>query len=317
MNKRIKLFATTGLATIVTATAILMATIAAVDRGGTQADMLTLVSISIAICTAAHLLPALSKRRVVWLLWSACLAGTVYGHLTFFTHATIRAGQVRASESATVQVLMEQIDTNRDAISGIRARPITTIARELSWTRSERRRLALEEELSEAKRAARLQDGMVTTAGAISQAKVAAQDDPVVARLVVVTGSSEAGISLAVGLLLSLLVELLGAFLWCEVLSAPPPRPRQHDDRTAAGGGDSNSLPSRAGLVVRTPIHEDLKEPHGPARAGNIRKASEFSIPDLRRAIEAGECRPTVVGIRAFMACSQARALELRRALAG
>lgn len=288
MTQLIKRLVTTGLAAIVTATAILMASIAALDRGGTQADMLTLVAISIAICTATHLLPALSKRPVVWLLWVACLLGAMYGHMTFFTHAAIRAGEARAQASVHAQGFADQVDVAREALARIKSRPVATIARDLSWTKSERRRAALEEELAEAKRAARLQDGIVSATGAIGQVQAEAVADPVLSRLAVVTGSSEAGVSVAVGVSLAILVELLGAFLWWEALSG-----LQED---------------KDGAEIQQSLQSTTGQSDPLAGVGD-------PVATLRGAVESGLCRPTVASIRVFMACSQARALELRRAL--
>jgi hypothetical protein len=51
---------------------------------------------------AVHLLPALSQRPVAWVLWIGCLLCAIYGHLVFFTYASLRAGDVRAQYSVRV-----------------------------------------------------------------------------------------------------------------------------------------------------------------------------------------------------------------------
>ena len=262
------------LAGFTTLTALAMAAAAAWDRGGTALDRALLVAMAVTICAGAHLLLALSRRRVAWLLWSACLLGTIYGHLTFFTHAALRAGVVRAQHSEQVADVARQIETTREALAGIKARPVGTVAAELSRTKSERRREALTEELGEAKRAARLLDGLVGTTAAVGETRRAELADPVMSRLAVVTGSSEAGIALAVGIGFAILLELTGAFLWVEALK---PRAQSAQDRPDAGRRDP--------------------------------------LADLREAVAAGLCKPTVAGIRVFLGCGQARALEMRRAI--
>lgn len=211
------------LATFTTLTAVAMSAAAAWDRGGTALDRALLVAMAVTICAGAHLLLALSRRRVTWLLWAACLLGTVYGHLTFFTHAALRAGVVRAQQSEQVADVTRQIDATREALASIRARPVATVAAELSRAKSERRREALRDELDEAKRSARLLDGLVGTTAEVGATRRAELADPVMSRLAVVTGSSEAGIALAVGIAFAILLELTGAFLWVEALKPREP----------------------------------------------------------------------------------------------
>jgi len=264
------------LAVFVTVTAMAMAAVAAWDRGGTAFDRLLLVALSIALCLGTHLIPALTKRRLSWLLWAGCLLGTVYGHVTFFTHASLRANELRVQHSVLMVGVGRQIAAIRESLESIKARPIATVADELSINRDKWQRRALRDELAEAKRAATLRDELVRLTGSATTAELTETVDPVTARLVAVTGSSEASIALLVGLGFSILLEFMGALLWFEVL-------RPHQGFVAS---ESNA-----------PIPDD--EP----------------ITVLKAAIESGKCRATVSEIRSFLGCSQAKAIELRRAL--
>ncbi len=269
--------ATLILASIATLSAVAMTAVAAWERGGTDIDKALLVCMAVTVCIGAHLLPALSRRPLSWLLWAACLLATVYGHLTFFTHAGLRAGEGRAQIAIQAADANRQIEATREALAGIKARPAATVAADLSRARTERRIEALQEELAEARRAARLQDELVAATAAVTSARAAVRGDPVEARLAVVTGSSAASIGLAVGLGFAILIELTGAFLWCEAL-----RPM--------------AIPIQ---VAQEPAKE----------------AAPDQLDSLRQAIDAGLCRPTVSSIRIFMGCGQARAIEMRRAL--
>lgn len=264
------------LAVFVTVTALAMTAVASWDRGGTAVDRLLLVSLSIALCLGTHLIPAISKRKLAWLLWAGCLLGTVYGHVTFFTHASLRANELRVQHSVLMVGVGRQIAAIRESLESIKARPIATVADELSVSRDKWQRRALREELAEAKRAAALRDELVSLSGAATTAEVMDAVDPVTARLVAVTGSNEASIVLLVGLGFSILLELMGALLWFEVL-------RPHQGFIAS---ESNA-----------PIPDD--DP----------------ITVLKAAIDSGKCRATVSGIRSFLGCSQAKAIVLRRAL--
>ena len=90
------------MAAVATAVAVAMAAVSARDRGGTMIDRALLLALAKTVCACVHLLPALSRRRVMWLSWAACLFGALYGHVTFFTHAGLRAAQVRAQQSESI-----------------------------------------------------------------------------------------------------------------------------------------------------------------------------------------------------------------------
>lgn len=209
-----------ALASLTTLTAIAMTAVAAWDRGGTLIDRALLVALSVAIIAAVHLLPALSRRPSAWALWCGCLLCAVYGHLTFFTHAGLRAGEVRAQHSARVVGAAQQIEAAREALAGISARPVSVIASELASTRGWQKRSALQAELSEARRAAVLRDGMVKLSSTAIDAEVMGAGDPVTARIAALLGVTDGSIALLAGLAFSVLLELVGAFLWYEVMQA-------------------------------------------------------------------------------------------------
>lgn len=264
------------LATAITLTAMAMASVSAWDRGGTWVDRVLLVALSVVICAGTHLIPALSKRKLAWLLWAGCLLATVYSQLSFLTHASIRAGDDRAQHSVQVQGTEQQINAVRGSLAGIVARPLAVVASELAVTESWQQRNALKLELTEAKRAASLRDELVRLASVTTSAKVMTVPDPVTARIASVTGSSEASISLLIGLGLSILMELVGVMLWCEVLH----------------------LAMDAPAVERTQAANETDP-----------------IVGLKVAIQSGLCKPTVASIRGYLGCGQARAMEMRRML--
>lgn len=212
-----------------TTTAMGMAAVSAWDRGGTGADRVLLIAVALVICAGAHLIPSLSQKKIAWLLWLGCLMGTLYGHVSFFTHASVRAGNVRAQSSPMAIGTAKQVDTVREALAGIRARPVTTVASELAAARHWQRRQALEAELAEARRAVRLQDDLVKLTATATVVGVTASENPVTSRIARVIGGNAESIELVIGIGLSLLLELTGALLWWEVLGKP---------KTVHGGDD-------------------------------------------------------------------------------
>ena len=253
-------------AALVTLTATSMTAVAASDRGGTDIDKALLIAMSVVIVLAVHLLPALSKRFVSWLVWSCCLVCAIYGHLTFLTHASLRAAESRAEQSAKVVGTERQIEAARAALDAIKARPVALVAAALAVTDDKRERAALKVELAEGKRSEILRDELVRLSGVATEAKVTGATDPVTMRLAGVMGVTESNVTVTIGMVFAILLELIGSLLWYEVL-----------------------------------------------RDNEAKSDSADEVAALKTAIEEGECRETVASIRAFLQCSQARAMELRR----
>ena len=287
-NKRLILV----MAVTVTGTAIAMAALAALDRGGLLSDQILLVVMSVMITALAHLLPSLTRNKLAWIVWAGCLVVTIYGHLTFFSNASIRAGEVRAQNSLQAHDMERQIESVTRVLEGIVARPVTVIARDLSITQDYRARLSLKKELKESERAVSLSEQLLILKNEEKLDHVTQSKDKVTALLSSVTGSNESAISLLTSLACAVLIELAGALLWHEVL-------RESNERslsTASGGighiqSAEEAMPS---AVVRQP---------------------EDTLSKLEDAVKRGLCKPTVASIRVFVGCGQARAVALRKQL--
>lgn len=264
------------IALFVTLTAAAMASVAAWDRGGTGIDKGLLVAMSVVIVLAVHLIPALSRRPVAWAVWTGCLLCAIYGHLTFLTHASLRAGETRAQQSALTVGTERQIESAREALAEIKARPVATVAAQLAQESDRRVRAALRAEIAEGKRAQAIRDDLARLEAVSTGAQVSGSSDPVTANL------AEGGVSVAIGLTFSFLLEVIGALLWYEALR-------------------------HSGEIVRAVVAE---EESGQAAAT---ESVTDHVTQVTRAISADLCKPTVAGIRTFLNCSQSRAMELRK----
>ncbi len=268
---------TRAFATCVTATAMAIAAVSALDRGGTILDQMLMIALYVAICAGTHFILAFSNHPTAWFLWICCMLGTVFVHLTFLTHANIRAGEVRAQHSVQKTEIERQIKVANETLATIKSRPIAVVADVLASSHDWRQRPALRAELAEAKRAAVLRDDLILLSATATTAAVVASNDPVVTSIAYVTGSSATSITLVVSLFFAILLELMGALLW----------------RTAL------RLPRQSGI---SNVANELQIAHDP-------------IGELRTAVDSGECPATVSGIRKFMHCGQDKALAIRRAL--
>lgn len=298
-------------AAFVTLTAACMAAVAAWERGGTLLDKILLVSMSSIIVMAVHLLPALSRRLIVWPVWMGCLLCAMYGHLTFLIHASVHAEDDRAQHSALTVGTERQIEMTRESLGRINARPVTTVATELAVTRDGRRRTALRAEIAEGRRAEALEDELVKLSGISTVARSARATDPVTVSLAEVTRYSDGAVAVVIGMTFSVLIELVGALLWNEVLRHPNRGPGQPRNAMTADITEDVTYPDEAVTgFIRT---ED------PIITGTSAVTTELSgqVAPVINAIKIGECRPTVAGIRKYLGCSQARASELRRELVG
>jgi len=282
------------LAIFVTVTAALMAAIAAINRGGTFVEQGLLVVLSVIMVLGVHLLPAISRRVPSWMLWAGCLLCAIYGHLTFLTHSTLGAGQARVQQSVQLAGTQRQIDAVKESLNAISARPVTIVAAELAQTKDWQARIALKEELGQAKRADSLRNELMRLNEVAAGAVTANSTDPVISRIMAVTGFSEAGVTLGIGMLFSVLLELVGTFLWFEVLKQ-----------------DSGFRIQDAEFGMQT-VTTGVTTSVTRSMTTHVTQVMDDAAL-LREAIVNGECRATVASIRAFLHCSQSRAMELRR----
>ena len=281
---------TVGLALIITTIAVAMAAIAAMDRGGTLSDNILLVTLASVLAVLVHLLPSLSKSRLVWIIWSGCFLATVYGHLTFFTNAQSRAGEVRAVESLQNRDLVNQITVVTQERDSIVARPVTTLLPLLERATDWKERVMLKNELAETRRRISLTDQLIKLNENEGNAHIAQSNDRVTTLLERVTGGDGGVISLFIGIFFAILIDLSGVILWREIF-------------------DGNTC-THAPVIPVTETAAPL-----PMVAIKTTPESDKTLDNLKQAITAGVCKPTVASIRVYAGVGQTRASELRKRL--
>lgn len=281
-------------AVTLTTLAVAMAAIAAMDRGGSFADKLLLVALASLVAGLVHLLPALTKNKLAWILWAGCFLATVYGHLTFFTNAQSRAGEIRAQNSMVASDIEKQILTVTRERDSIVSRPVTVVMRDLAATQDWKAKQVLRNELAEARRSITLTEQLIALNEEAKKSHVTQSNDRVTALLSGVTGGNGAEISLGIGLFFAILIDVAGAVLWREVFASC----------------DSKLEPVTVPVALTPP---DLVKIEGEELPES--EVTEKTFQDLQAAIKAGICKPTVSAIRAFMGCGQAKACELRKQL--
>jgi hypothetical protein len=280
-HTQLKTALTLVLALLVGGVALGMAAVSAWQRGSTDVERVMLVALACACVGAVHLLPALAPRRILWPLWAGCFLLTVFGHAGFFAFAATKAGEARAGQSAQALAIRAQQARITETLSGIKARPMSQVAAQLSRPVHDDKRRALEIELSEARRAATLHDELLRLEA--MTASNAGVTDPVITHFSEVTGANEDAITLVLNLGAAAILEVLGVVLWLEVL-----KPREFTGASKQSEIAPQSLPS----------------------------LQDAPVDRLRAAITAGQCKPTVASIRGFLGCSQATAMRLRREIA-
>lgn len=297
------------LSTAATGTAICLSVLAGWQRGGSLAERLVWVAISVVLVVSAHLLPALVRespyrvRTVAGVLWLACMTTACFGHLTFFLLAQRHAGDLRAAAIPVIEpasagrsltvVMAERASIFRHLATAntryclrdcpmLEARRATLTAKldALEAEAGEIRRRQSADDLVEAQR-----DALVT--------------DPVTVRLAALLGTNATRIDLLTGLGFATVLESVACLLWSVTLrprpAAPTPAPA--------------SVPE-PGMVSHPPVtvsHEPAGNPVAPPNPDLTRLAQD---------VETGRVRVTVADIRRHLGCSQARAIALRRQLA-
>jgi hypothetical protein len=312
------------LAACTTLTAVAMAAVSALDRGGSLADKALLVALSTIICFGAHLLLALSRRKIAVVLWAGCIGLALVQHMSFFTHAGARANQARAETSAHISDLARQREDLTTALASISARPVAEIASELSQTKASSQRRALIAELEESRRAAGLRDQLVTLSATVTDARVTESQDPVTLRLSAVTDSNEDGINVGISLLFAVILELTGSLLWLEALSNGRNSASKIEAR--AGGIETSSVTRNSEPVTPVTTHGQTSAQEAGRATGEATEAATGYAPQdeleqLRQAVAAGLCEPSARSVLAYLksvrpgGCGQARASDLRARL--
>lgn len=303
---------TLALAFAVLLVAVGMAAVSAWGRGFDLVDKALMIALAVAVVTAVHLLPALSRSRAVWPLWLACFVVAVHGHAGFLLQAGEKVATARHAPQS--QALQDQREAIGQALANIKARPVTVVAAQLARDQSPERKQALTVELMESQKAAALRDELVTLAQKrADDAGNGGVTDPVTKGISGVTGLSVQAVTLTVAMVTAALLELVGVVLWRAALRPepvapalpvaaqvvnPPPENNAGESREMTGNHDILSG-SRAGEDAQP---EPVQAPADP-------------VALLREAVARGEVALSVRDIRRFLSCSQARASELRRAL--
>lgn len=267
----------------ITALAAAMAAASTWQRADATLDRVLWTGAALTAVVAVHFSVLLRGSLIVGLVWALGFAFLLYGHLSFFYNASQRAVEVRAAESAHARGVQDKRSLVEAELATIKARPAATVAAMLARAPTPERAQALQIELEESRRAAKLRETLFALA---DEGANTAVTDPVAASLSDVTGVTPATIGTLVNVLGALLVEILGMLLWCEVL-----RPSQYAPRADSEAHQEKQIRSVVPMAEST----DLER--------------------LRRAIERGECKATVAGIRVYLACGTERAMKLSREL--
>lgn len=339
-----KRWGTLALAVGVLGVAMGMAAVSAWGRGADLLDRVLLVALACAVVAGVHLLPALVKSRAVWPLWVALFVVAVHGHAGFLMHAgqSVSEAVTHARQVPQIQALVEQQTALQAALNGITARPVAVVAAQLARDQTPEKRAALQVELIESQRAVTLRDSLVNLSKErVTLASHAPASDPVTQGLALVTGWTLQGVTLAVAMVTAALLELLGVTLWRAALLpepvtaalpvvAPDPAHDAHLSPAPVALEPRDVVNAPEPLMVSVtappePLHapEPVKTPE-PAASVHTPEPLPMAAPALvppdplqvlREAVAHGKVKPTVKGIRRHLACSQARASELRRAL--
>lgn len=262
-----------------------MAAAAALERGGTLLDQTLIIAIACVLVLGAHLLPSLSRSLLARLLWLGCLLLTAWGHATFFTAASHRAGSVRADTVITTG----RAEALRAELQAIQARPLAIVSAEVAATQarasaaanavercqrtapseqgcqrlsaaagiSRLRAVALVDEMNESRRAAVLRNRLAEAAGEQDVARQVAAADPIAQSLASLMGLSAELLSTGVSVLSAIVIELMAALLWSIGLQQEPFRAA---DQSGGVGSSTQQrrVPAPAsmldGIGLRSPV---------------------------------------------------------------
>lgn len=260
------------LATILTVVSLSMIAVSSLERTANSVESIIMTFLAGSIALSAHLLPALTKRRVghiggmvVTVLWIFSVLVTLYSHTVFFVSAGVHAGEVRSQQSTRVEDLKENIELAQKEINDPNIRSVVAISRDISTvegriallrprdcsncktTKSKISELestlkSLNIEMKESQRVAALRDKTLNMNDHILSVKDNARLDPVTEKLsVIFKGMNVDAITLFLAVLSSALLETLAALFWWLVWPNQKMRIMDQNFFSVKNNNDSNN----------------------------------------------------------------------------
>lgn len=260
------------LATILTVVSLSMIAVSSLERTANSVESIIMTFLAGSIALSAHLLPALTKRRVghiggmvVTVLWIFSVLVTLYSHTVFFVSAGVHAGEVRSQQSTRVEDLKENMELAQKEINDPNIRSVVAISRDISTvegriallrprdcsncktTKSKISELestlkSLNIEMKESQRVAALRDKTLNMNDHILSVKDNARLDPVTEKLsVIFKGMNVDAITLFLAVLSSALLETLAALFWWLVWPNQKMRIMDQNFFSVKNNNDSNN----------------------------------------------------------------------------
>lgn len=233
------------LAVTFTTVSLAMITEASWERSGSLSEAIIMSFLSGGVALSAHLLPALTKRRmgkfgfgIMSIIWVVALLATLYNHTIFFISNSSSAGNLRATQSAQVKDIAVQSEETKKLMQNTDARSVVAISRDIAnvdiqinqltpraCTNCKRikaniaglqaKKEALNIEMEESKRVAALRDKAIVMDEKAVEAKENARLDPIVQKLMgSVQGLNADAVTLLYNLLFAALLEMLATLWW-------------------------------------------------------------------------------------------------------
>lgn len=265
------------LATILTVVSLSMIAVSSLERTANSVESIIMTFLAGSIALSAHLLPALTKRRVghiggmvVTVLWIFSVLVTLYSHTVFFVSAGVHAGEVRSQQSTRVEDLKENMELAQKEINDPNIRSVVAISRDISTvegriallrprdcsncktTKSKISELestlkSLNIEMKESQRVAALRDKTLNMNDHILSVKDNARLDPVTEKLsVIFKGMNVDAITLFLAVLSSALLETLAALFWWLVWPNQKMRIMDQNFFSVKNNNDSNNKKIKA-----------------------------------------------------------------------
>lgn len=233
------------LAITLTCVSLAMITEASWERSGSLMEAVIMSFLAGGVALSAHLLPALTKKRVgkfgwgiVSAIWVVAVLVTLYSHTIFFVATMTEAGNSRANKSSQVQDIKTLSEENKKLMTNTDARSVVAISRDIAnvdiqinqltpracanckrikanIAGLEAKKDALKIEMDEAKRVADLRDQAIKMDQKAAEIKNNARLDPVTEKLVsIFDGMNVDGVTLLISVVNAALLEMLASLFW-------------------------------------------------------------------------------------------------------
>jgi hypothetical protein len=318
-------------ASILTTIGIAIAVQAGIDRGTGFIDKFIYIGLAVGASLITQFLPSRKGGVMKWLLLSVATCVTLLAHMSYFATSTKTTGEVRAANSQAVTRATQRVTELTALRNAIISRSVTVITAERSLEPDNRKRTALNSELSEENRKIKLSEQIDSLNNELAVMNNANVTDALTNLVTDVSGVPASLVTIIYSFAFFVLIEMSAAYLWNDLfqkknntkIDGQMDFDQVVDTKSESGDKaffdikglsmpvkpNSLNVPEVTQTTAETPIIETVN--HGKIAETVIMSQRDQLFLKLMQDVREGNCGIKVREVRPHLRCNNKLAGEL------